>query len=167
MSKLLESNKVIGRLLYEATDISSLLKDVVSANRFALRNLITLYNSFRGDDPQLQSKDSKLAMQAVLSALSQKDPERSSYFGQMTWEPDALKFAEFLSSVGDRTLAQYLGISSPEDIPMPGDGADLELDGGEISDEGEEVVEPEDGTDLDDEENNPPSEDELPKPEEA
>ena len=161
-SKLSESNRLISRLLYEATDISALLKDVVSANRFALRNLISLYNSFRGDDPQLQSKDSKLAMQAVLSALSKKDPERASYFGQMTWEPDALKFAEFLSSVGDKTLAQYLGISSPEDIPMPEDGTDLELggtdeDGADLGDE----------ETLGDEENNPPSEEEISKPEEA
>ena len=162
-SKLSESNLLIGSLLYEATDISSLLKDVVSANRFALRNLITLYNSFRGDDPQLQSKDSKLAMQAVLSALSKKDPERASYFGQMTWEPDVLKFSEFLSSVGDKTLAQYLGISSSEDIPMP-DGSDLEL-GGETSEDSEMDSEEEPEVDLgNDEENNPPSEDELSEP---
>jgi len=127
-----ESNHLIGSLLYEATDISNLLKDVVSKNRFALRNLITLYNAFRGDDPQLQSKDSKLAMQAVLSTLSGKDPERASYFGRMTWEPDVLKFSEFLSSVGDKTLAQYLGISSSGDIPVPEDGTSLELDGDEL-----------------------------------
>ena len=144
-----ESNKLIGVLLTEATDISGLLKDVVSANRFALRNLISLYNSFRGDDPQLQSKDSKLAMQAVLSALSKQDPERAAYFGQMQWEPDALKFAEFLSSVGDKTLAQYLGISSQEDIPIPNED-------GEDGNEGEP-----DGTELGiEDDNDPPSEDE-------
>lgn len=143
---LRESNRIIGVLLTEASDISGLLKDVVSNNRFALRNLISLYNSFRGDDPQLQSKDSKLAMQAVLSALSKQDPERASYFGQMQWEPDALKFAEFLSSVGDKTLAQYLGISSQEDIPLPNDGeSEVDL--------GNEGI-------IGDEDNNPPSESE-------
>jgi len=113
--------------------------------------LISLYNSFRSDDPQLQSKDSRIAMQAVLSALSKKDPERASYFGQMSWEPDALKFAEFLSSVGDNTLAQHLGISSPDDIPVP-DSSDIEgseLDGEEL--DGEEL----DGEELDGEELDP------------
>jgi len=142
---LTESNNLISRMLVEASDVSSLLKDVVSKNRFALRTLISLYNSFRGDDPQLQSKDSKMAMQAVLSALSKSDPERASYFGQMTWEPDSLKFAEFLSSVGDKTLAQYLGISSPEDIPLPNsdDAEDESL-----------------GLDPSDDDNNPPSDEE-------
>jgi hypothetical protein len=131
---LSDSKVVIRRLLSESTDISSLLKEVVASNRFALRNLISLYNAFRGDDPQLQSKDSKMAMQAILSAISKKDAERASYFGQMTWEPDALKFAEFLSSVGDDTLAQHLGISSPDEIPTP-DASDIEgaeLDGEEL-----------------------------------
>jgi hypothetical protein len=153
---LSESNSTIRRMLIEASDVSSLLKDVVSSNRFALRSLITLYNSFRGDDPQLQSKDSKVAMQAVLSALSKKDPERASYFGQMTWEPDSLKFAEFLSSVGDKTLAQYLGISSPDDIPIP-DTSDIEsddLDGAELDGaelDAEEFGDEDEGSELDDE----------------
>ena len=119
-----KSVTIIKRLLGESMDITDLMKQVASSNRFALRNLISLYNAFRGDDPQLQGKDAKVAMQAILSAMVKTDPERSGYFGRMSWEPDSLKFAEFLSGIGDQTLAQYLGISSPEDIPVPGGGED-------------------------------------------
>lgn len=139
------------KLLNESSD--EFIRRVAKADRFALRSLINLYNAFRGDDPQLQSKDSKLAMQALLNALSKDDPDRATIFGRMNWEPDALKFAEFLSQIGDQTLAQFLGINSHDDIPSQ----DTDLESSLEDESSEEPIGDDESDEPDDPELDPPA----------
>lgn len=126
--------------LFEGVEV---LKTIALSNRFALRNLITLYNCYRGDDPQLTSKEAKTAMQGILQAAYDEYPGEVALFGVMRWEPNEVKFGEFLSSVGDKTLAQFLGISGEQDIPGfesdPGDFDSPESHDSEgLADDGEE-----------------------------
>lgn len=107
------------RPLFESEAIKSLAK----ANRAVLKNVINLFQMYRGDDPHLQSKEADICMRAVLQHATSSaaiQPELFQ-FGRPSWEPDPLAWMSFFDQIGDRTLADFLGISSASEIPAADD----------------------------------------------
>lgn len=78
---------------------------------------------YRGDDPHLQAKEADICMRAILqhaTSASAIQPELFQ-FGRPSWEPDPLAWMSFFDQIGDRTLADFLGISSANEIPAADD----------------------------------------------
>lgn len=104
---------------------SESIRALAKSNRAVLKNVISLFQLYRGEDPQLTSKEAEIAMKAILASVMKPasgDPELYR-FGRMQWEPDNLAWISFFDQVGDRTLADFLGISSSDEIPPPEDMA--------------------------------------------
>ena len=100
---------------------SDSLRDLARTNRPVLKHLIALHKMYRSEDPHLQSKDAKTAMQAVLSAWDDQDIEAAYMFGRAQWEPDPITWMSFFDEVGSQPLGTALGMGSTGDIPeVPG-----------------------------------------------
>lgn len=101
--------------LLESDQLVSLAKK----DRTVLKNLISLFNAYRADDPHLQSKESNLSMRAILQKVSQFSQIPSEWYmlGNPNWEPNPLEWIAFFDRVGDQTFADFLGISSVDQIP--------------------------------------------------
>jgi len=102
---------------------SEAVKEMAKKSRAVLKNVISLFQMYRGDDPHLQSKEAKICMQAVLQHAVGSTVENPELFrfGRPAWEPDPLAWVSFFDEVGDRTLADFLNISSASEIPAADD----------------------------------------------
>jgi len=127
-----------------------MVKDLATKERAALRHLIQLYKLYRGDDQSLQSKEAKISMQALLTIAQKSYPEDVLQYGRVTWEPDPIAWMGFFDQIGDQTLAQFLNIGSPDQIPDPaaGDVGEVRTD---AAVEGEDATTDETGLDMNDE----------------
>ena len=96
--------------------ILSLVRD----NRSALKFFIQLYDNFRSDDPQLQTKESIQAMTGILRLMA--GSSSITQYGTAEWKPDPLSFISLLDQIGDTSLANFIGITDMADIP----GVDIE-----------------------------------------
>ena len=120
--RVISNRSILGELTEEVRIASTdSLRDLAKGNRPVIKHLVTLHKLYRGDDPQLQSKEAKTAMQAILRVWNTEDPEAAHMFGRAVWEPDALMWMSFFDEVGSQPLGKALGMSGTSDIPdVPG-----------------------------------------------
>jgi hypothetical protein len=94
------------------------IKETAGGSKVVLRNLSNLYKHYKGQDSQLKSTDAKTSMNVILSELyNNGNKEVAMTYGRMTWDPDTIMWMEFLESVGEQSLGEFLGITSIEEIP--------------------------------------------------
>lgn len=133
------------RPLFESEAIKSLARE----NRAVLKNVINLFQMYRGDDPHLQSKEADICMRAILQHATDTAAVKPELFqfGRPSWEPDPLSWMSFFDQIGDRTLADFLGISSATEIPAAEDmSAQMdELPGDDQNDIGRDYDSPDQG----------------------
>ncbi len=109
----------------ESTDA---IKDQIRGNRALLRHFILLSDEYR-KNPQLNSKEAQAAMQSLMRGLwDSGSGDLASSYGAVEFEPDTLAWVGLFDTIGEQTLAQFLGIQSVAEIP----GADLEQRTSEI-----------------------------------
>lgn len=141
--------------LTEAADFYDELKALAREDVSVLKNLVNVQRLYRGEDPQLAGKESKLALGVILQKLYFSNPKAALYLGKLDWEPELVNWVGFLDQIGDKSLAEFLGISDSQSIPVGkagglgdgiggggGDLADL-FDGddeGDAGDGGDEVL---------------------------
>jgi hypothetical protein len=124
--------------LHEASSqmASDSLKDLARGSRPVLKHMITLHKHYRGDDPQLQSKEAKTAMQAILNAWDDTDVDAAHMFGRVSWDPDPITWMSFFDEVGSQPLGNFLDIEDTGGIPeVP--GSEFETPPEEVPDEPE------------------------------
>lgn len=109
-------------------DTHDRLRTLARDNRTVLKFLLQLYDLYRGDDKQLSSKEAGTAMVGVLRSMAAQSIPDIAQYGNIEWKPDPISFIEFFDSIGDKSMAEFLGISDMSDIP----GVDLEMRADEI-----------------------------------
>lgn len=132
-TKLFEADPVTPVTLAAAgggaeTDSYTSLKELVKNDLGVLKQVTFLNKQYHGDDPRLTSKESKVAMSAVLSKLFYTDDRSAFYLGSMEWTPNLSVWMRFLDMIGDQPLGKFFGINSAEDLPSF-EGSDM---GGEL-----------------------------------
>lgn len=106
------------RFLTEAEDFYDELKTLAREDVSVLKNLVNVQRLYRGDDPQLAGKESKLALGVILQKLYLSNPKAALYLGKLDWEPELVNWVGFLDQIGDKSLAEFLGISDSQSIPV-------------------------------------------------